>query len=473
MGMLTSLATCLICGRCRAIKALLTVSVLATLCQGQAQAQDSVLIAQLLDRVSKLERELSELRDQREGKAEPQLRSVSEPTRAQAPAEPFVSNAGGVSNTGGVSNSVSHSHDGGDTAPDVADDQLVAGPTVPGKLADAIRFRGFADIGYSTRRPETGTGSFAWGQIDLFATARLSPKLSFLLETVMEADHANNAAGIEVERVVLQYRHNRFLNVDMGRFHTNIGYFNTAYHHGRWFQTAIDRPAMFLLEDEGGVLPIHNVGLSVSGQLPSGALGLEYVAELANGRAYPGGGVVAVQNVRDENNGKAFNIALAARPRFAPGWQIGASYYRDRLVRDGASPVRQNIFSAHAVLINQRIEFLNEFLDLRHITESADNRGVKTGVKTSIPAFYSQFAWRLTPVWRPFVRYQYMNANSADPIARELIGPGILNHGWSVGLRHDLAEFVALKVQLDRLQYPGQPARNQAALNLAFSFPQD
>src|SRR5207247_10157642 len=49
-------------------------------------------------------------------------------------------------------------------------------------------------------------------------------------------------------------------------------------------QTTIDRPFIFAFEDEGGILPVHNVGLSASGQIPSGRLGLRYIAEIGNGR---------------------------------------------------------------------------------------------------------------------------------------------------------------------------------------------
>ena len=98
----------------------------------------------------------------------------------------------------------------------------------------------------------------------------------------------------------------------MGRYHTSIGYYNTAYHHGKWFQTAVGRPFLFRFEDEGGILPIHNVGVSVQGRIPSGKLGLNYVAEMGNGRTSRSLDLSPVQNVVSEKNGKSINLALIA-----------------------------------------------------------------------------------------------------------------------------------------------------------------
>lgn len=53
--------------------------------------------------------------------------------------------------------------------------------------------------------------------------------------------------------------------------------------------------------------------MTVSGAIPSGRLGLHYVAEVGNGRRYEPG-VAAVQNISDNNRSKAMNFALYARP---------------------------------------------------------------------------------------------------------------------------------------------------------------
>src|SRR5581483_7638069 len=157
------------------------------------------------------------------------------------------------------------------------------------------------------------TNSFVLGQLDLFITSQLSEKVNFVTEMVVESDD-RNAFGVELERMMLQYSHNDYFNIAFGRYHTAIGYYNTAYHHGTWFQTEVGRPFLFNFEDDGGPLPVHGVGVTANGRIPSGKLGLHYVAEVSNGRTSRSPLDEPVQNVIDENNGKAYNLALYARP---------------------------------------------------------------------------------------------------------------------------------------------------------------
>src|SRR5205807_2958732 len=125
-----------------------------------------------------------------------------------------------------------------------------------------------------------------------------------------------NAVGVDVERMLLEYSHSDYFNLAVGRYHTAIGYYNTAYHHSTWFQTTTGRPFLFEFEDKGGPLPIHNVGVSLSGRIPSGTVGLHYVVEVGNGRASRsylpplGQTATAVQNYVDENTHKAINVAI-------------------------------------------------------------------------------------------------------------------------------------------------------------------
>jgi hypothetical protein len=47
--------------------------------------------------------------------------------------------------------------------------------------------------------------------------------------------------------------------------HTPLGYWNQYYHHGAWFQATATRPEMYLFEDDGGILPVHEIGIEASG----------------------------------------------------------------------------------------------------------------------------------------------------------------------------------------------------------------
>ena len=320
-----------------------------------------------------------------------------------------------------------------------------------------LRIRGFTDVTLHGSNQKGSTTSFSLGQMNLFITSDVSEKFKFLSEIVFEAGD-DNAIGVDVERLLLQYSHNDYFSLAIGRYHTAIGYYNTAYHHSTWFQTAVGRPFLFQFEDNGGILPIHNVGASASGRIPSGALGLHYVVEVGNGRTSRLPLSEAVQNVVDENNHKAVNLALFARPGVLPGLQTGFSVYRDVLAPDNSPRIGQTILAAHAVYVRPSFEWLNEALVIRHAP-----RGQTRVFHT--PGFYTQISRRFGS-YRPYFRYQYVNAAADEPIFSD-VG---LRHGPSVGLRFEASEAVAFKLQYDHTNLRQRPAIDALTLQFAFTF---
>jgi hypothetical protein len=320
-----------------------------------------------------------------------------------------------------------------------------------------MRIRGFGDVDLRGGNQKGTTTSFALGQLDLFVTSDVSEKFKFLSEIVFEADQQNNF-GVDVERLLMQYSPNDYFNLAAGRYHTAIGYYNTAYHHSTWLQTATGRPFLFQFEDNGGILPIHNVGVTASGLIPSGALQLHYVAEVGNGRASSSPFAEPVQNVVDENNGKAVNFALFAKPEAVRGLQVGFSAYHDHLTPVHAANIGELIFDAYGVIVRPNFEWLNEALLIRHAPEGS-SRVFNT------PGFYTQFSKRFGS-WRPYFRYQYVNASDSEPVF-PTVG---LQEGPSVGLRFDASESVALKLQYDRTMLRHQPSFNTLGLQLGFTF---
>jgi hypothetical protein len=330
-----------------------------------------------------------------------------------------------------------------------------------------LRIRGFGDVTFhgsdqkaAIQNPtplNASNTSFSLGQLNLFVTSDISDKFSYLSEIVFEAGE-DNVFGVDVERMLLQYNPSDYLNIAVGRYHTAIGYYNTAYHHSTWLQTATGRPFLFQFEDSGGILPIHNVGVSVSGLIPSGRLGLHYVAEVGNGRASRSPLSEPVQNVVDENNGKAVNVALFARPDAIRGLQLGFSVYHDGLQPANAPHIGELIFDAHAVMERPNFEWLNEALLIRHAQQ-----GVSHVYDT--PGFYTQISKRFGS-YRPYFRYQYVNESDTEPMF-----PNVgLQYGPSVGLRYDASEAVAVKFQYDHTSYRHQQPVNGLAAQLGFTF---
>lgn len=123
-------------------------------------------------------------------------------------------------------------------------------------------------------------GNFYTGDFDLFLTSKLTEKASVLAELVV-GEEDGQSFSVELGRALLKYDCNDHLRLSFGRYHTGIGYYNTAFQSGRWLQTTADRPLVMEFAGDGGLLPTQAIGFSVTGQIPSGKLGLNYIANTA------------------------------------------------------------------------------------------------------------------------------------------------------------------------------------------------
>ena len=344
--------------------------------------------------------------------------------------------------------------------------------TIPaGVPVPSLKIRGFSNIlwsGSDQKGLPNATNSFALGQTDLFITSVLSRRIDMLSEVVFEAD-TNNNVGVDLERMLLRYSFSDYFKLSAGRYHTAIGFYNTAYHHSTWMQTTVDRPFIFQFEDDGGILPVHNVGVSATGIIPSGNFGLHYVAEIGNGRGsrtpcsftFPSTSNCVeepVQNRVSDHNGKAFNVELFARPEFLPGLQFGGSYYHDSLVPQGLPTVYEQIFNAHVIYQGPRFEFLNEAILIRHTWNAAP-------AAFNTPAFYTQVSEGFG-LFRPYFRYQYLNASTAEPIFPDVLR----RNGPSFGFRYDIGEFASFKTEYDRTDLRQVKPVNGITTQLDFTF---
>jgi hypothetical protein len=330
--------------------------------------------------------------------------------------------------------------------------------TPPADAGSRFNFHGYADVDFQ-RNVDGNTKKFDLGEIDLFGTERLSPRWTALLELVLETGDQTEVAQVpvNVERLLLQYRGNQYFNLDIGSYRTAVGFYSTAFLRGAWLQTALSRPLLFNFEEQGGFLPLHNTGLSANGIVPSGGLGLHYVAEVGSSRNY--GQNVSAILAQADNMG--VNVALFARPPAVPGLEVGFSSYHDRFSPYLGMLTDRSVWMVHAVYQGHRIEFLNEGA-LATIRSSAISYG-------RIPAFYSQLAYRVKPVWTPYVRYEYANANGHDDqgFPHEYTP---WRQVWLGGLRYDITEFAALKFELGHETSWLQPAWIRAAVQMAFTF---
>jgi len=245
--------------------------------------------------------------------------------------------------------------------------------------------------------------------------------------------------------------------------HTALGYYNTAYHHGTWFQTATGRPYMYFYEDSGGILPVHIVGIEAQGLVPgSGKWNAHWIAEVGNGEssAFIGQPIVnqPVQNFVSDSDHKAFNLAGYIKPDWLSGWQIGGNYYNDERVPDGIPHVKNVITGAYAVYITPVWEFFNECQVQR-------DRSIGSSITYNTPLCYTQLSHKFGK-YRPYFRWQEVNVPVGDP----LYGTVGRFEGPSFGTRMDFADYAALKLQYNRIYTRDPQAKNGLDAQLAFTF---
>jgi|SRR5579859_178765 len=353
-------------------------------------------------------------------------------------------------------------------------DAGMGGETIKVPIIPALKIRGFGDVrfvesnqnlavidnnpGFTVVSTQAGRSTFSLGLMDLFVTSKISEKFSYLAEMGFEADQASNGIGIDLERAQITFMPSDKFSMNIGRSHAMLGYYNTAFHHGTWFQTTIDRPRMFQFEDSGGPLPIHNVGVEAMGKIPGEKLGLHWFAEVGNGKqTYSLQATITPAIVLADHTGKSTNIGMYLRPGRFSGLQTGFNWYQASLVPvismlpGYGTPVfpfpnargyyRQNLFVGHVVYITPTFEFMAEDAEIRDM-----GRGDHHPLYTS--GGYAQVS-RAWGAYRPYVRFQWMNPNFHDP-NNAWVGRWV---GPNAGLRWDLNAYVALKTEFSHYDW--------------------
>ncbi len=333
--------------------------------------------------------------------------------------------------------------------------------TTPEVAAARTVVRLFGDIDWRSRR-DSEPNTFVLGQIDVFLTSELAPNLSVLAETVLESPKDGTSQIADVERFQLQYSPADAFTVSVGRMHTMLGFWNQAYHHGTWLQTTAFRPDVYLFEDDegGGLLPVHEVGVRLSGAASIRPLRFEYAASVVNGRSADPSQVATFQ---DQNGAKAVHLWAGLSPRSLPHLQVGGCAVVDTIP---ASPgvgrtdsLDERIWGGFLVFQGPRLELLTEAFSIVH-------RDDATGVEWKSDGLYAQVAWAIGH-WKPYYRFDHLDRDEKDPYYSATL-QDVDRH--TLGLRVDPWSRVALKVEASRARVAGGSAFTAAAVQAAFTF---
>lgn len=314
--------------------------------------------------------------------------------------------------------------------------------------------KGFADVGANFSR-NGGNKGFFDGSLDFYLTPQLSSNVKSVIELVFEHEKTGELVA-DLERLQVGYTFTNSATVWLGRFHTPLGYWNTAFHHGQQLQTSVLRPQMIDFEDAGGVIPVHTVGVWGTGTVRAGNGRFSYDAFLGNSPSIIG--VPASDGMLDPNNsGKTqpgyssgFNLGyLFGGP--AEVLKVGVHGYRavvhdDALVTD---ITRVNILGGYAALDSPGWEIIAEYYALRN-----EDRSGGTGSHGSWTGFVQM--GRRVERWTPYVRLEKATLNQADNYFAAL-ATGRAYSRQALGLRYDLTQNTALKMELNHTVSEAMP----------------
>jgi hypothetical protein len=328
-----------------------------------------------------------------------------------------------------------------------------------------VHFSGFADIDFSAQKRTAGARGFTEGQLALHLAAGLSPRVNFFGEVSLtpRVDAGSGtppASGynVEVERLLIRFDHSDRLKFSVGRYHTPVSYWNTAFHHGSWLQTTISRPEM--IEFGSRFIPVHFVGALFEGSTPAKGATFGYQAGIGNGR----GSVLSRAGDAGDANARPAGLATFwVRPDRFYGLQFGGAFYADRVSTTGMPEFNEQITSAHVVWERETPEVIAEVTRVRH-------EGVAGGPVTASHAFYVQAAYRLPDpahLWKPYLRFEHIGIPSDDVL---FAGIRVLD-GTTVGVRYDVTTYAALKGEFrSRRRAAGTPIDNGGFLQVCFTF---
>ncbi len=274
-------------------------------------------------------------------------------------------------------------------------------------------------------------------------------------------DEKGSTSGFNLERSIIRYDYNDFFKLSFGRYHTPIGYWNTAFHHGAWLQTTISRPDF--VKFGGTFIPVHFLGLLAEGNIPSGGAGLGYNFGVGNGRdsmiSRPG-------DFGDINNNRAWVANLYSRPARLYGLQMGVSVYRDKITLPVVTPAgnefREWISAAHIVWTKETPEFLAEFANVNH-------KSILTNAITNNQAYYVQIAYRL-PWFEKTLKPYYRFEHTHTPLSEHVFANLDLVESIA-GLRYDITNYASFKGEYrNTKRLPTEPRVNGAFFQTDFTF---
>lgn len=330
----------------------------------------------------------------------------------------------------------------------------------------AFEFKGFADVSYN-KSTEDGAdqGAFALGAVDFYLAQQLDDRTDVLVEFVIESDETGEFI-VDLERLQLGYIFSDAFKLRAGRFHTILGYWNTAFHHGAELQTSATRPAFLEFEDDGGILPVHMVGLWGTGSFKSSPAVVNYGVMAGNGSKLQDG-ALDPNNISDDSDDKAIAFRVTVEPTQIDGLGIGLSgSFATVSGYTGSSEtlrIKQNIYALDVTYFANNVEVLAEY----YMFKNEDDLGSSGSFSSS--AYYVQAGYAIKDKYIPYARYENVSIDDdGDPF---FTATGTVDSTQTaLGLRYNLSLLSSLKAEMRFVDVDGADNHNEYTLQWACTF---
>jgi hypothetical protein len=324
----------------------------------------------------------------------------------------------------------------------------------------------FGDVSGTASSVDGEHPGFELGEPSMLATADLGSGV----HSLMEIAYGPVDSLVDVERFQVGWSDGQF-SVLAGRIHSPLGYWNQRYHHGHWLMPTISRPRILAFEDEGGLYPVHQVGVFGGWQTGVGGGVVHVDAGVANGR---GALATDVQTAGDANLAKSGVLTAYASDVFAKGLRVGAGFVIDKIPPQSAmirpalanTPITELIGNVHVVYQAEELLVIAEGYALAHRA---------SGLSSSFLHGYALVGYRFGRT-TPYVREELFSPSGAqdpfytpDPMAPD----AVILHGFSetiAGVRYNVSQWSALKAEY-RLEAPlenGYKTIHRALVNWSF-----
>lgn len=306
-----------------------------------------------------------------------------------------------------------------------------------------------------------GRTSTTSGGADLVLTSQLSDNFSALGQFSLRSTEGESTLT-RIEQLQLRFARSNEFQLRLGKFHTPVGYWNETYHDIGWLRTSIFRPEMFRYEKDGGIMPVHTIGVQAAGKVGFRPMEFGYSFTFGKGR---GPKITDETKFNDLTSPHAFTAQFTFVPNRFRGFKLGINGYADTIPADPTTPGRngtigERIYGGFVAWHLLNLEILGEYDQIRH------NDSV-SGLTYKSDGYYWQVASQFYN-WRIYERTDVINFDPSDPYFLTIDHRDLIK--FTIGVRWDPTRWLGIKGEYSYSDRNRQPNSNSVNFQAAVFF---